>query len=179
VQPVCVPVCLRHLSASGLAQAGRQADTHRQALRDFGIEWKRYDFKLSLCFGCYDNSKVTKDKLTEKFDRLYHGINETPAPVEMPETATEFSQVCQEAANEVTDDDKTEANEMPLENGNGKRKIQMDRDLKTWLVESDGTRKAISCREIAEQFDSFEKNIIVRLKQAIDSGADISTVELD
>ena len=66
------------------------------------------------------------------------------SPVEMPETATEFSQVCQETMEKVTDDNMVDANEMPLSNDNGKRKIQMDKDLKTWLVESDGTKKAIS-----------------------------------
>jgi len=69
-----------------------------------------------------------------------------------------------------------EANEMPLENGNGKRKLQMDKKLRTWLIDSNGTRKAISCREICEKFDS---NIVTRLRAGIDSGADISTVELD
>ena len=70
--------------------------------------------------------------------------------------------------------------EQPLQNGNGdNRKLMMDKKLRTWLVEADGTKKPISCREIAEQFDSYEKGIIRRLRAGIDSGADISTVELN
>jgi hypothetical protein len=72
-----------------------------------------------------------------------------------------------------------EANEQPLESSNGKRKLQMDKKLRTWLIEVDGTKKEISCREIATQYDSYEKGIIKRLRAGIDSGADISTVELN
>jgi len=64
-------------------------------------------------------------------------------------------------------------------NNSGKRKVQMDKKLNTWIIEADGTKKAISCREIAEQFDSYENGIIKRLRMGIDSGADISTIELD
>ena len=87
----------------------------------------------------------------------------------------EFLAKCREAIQKVRDD-KVEANEMPLENGNGKRKIQMDKKLRTWLIETDGTKTEISCREICEKFDS---NIVTRLRAGIDSGADLSTVELD
>lgn len=52
----------------------------------------------------------------------------------------------------------------------------MDKKLKTWLIESNGTKKAISCREICLDYDS---NIVTKLRAGIDSGADISTVELD
>ncbi len=64
-------------------------------------------------------------------------------------------------------------------NGNGGRKLQMDRKLRTWLIEAEGTKKEISCREIAEQYDSSQKGIIKRLRAGIDSGADFSTVELN
>jgi len=80
-----------------------------------------------------------------------------------------------------------EANELPMvicgdkpactQNGNGKRKLQMDKKLRTWLVESDLTSTEISCREICEQFS--DGSIVTRLRAGIDSGADISTVELD
>jgi hypothetical protein len=72
---------------------------------------------------------------------------------------------------------QVEANEQPLQNSNGKRKLQMDKKLRTWLVESDGTKKEISCREICEQFN--DGSIVTRLRAGIDSGADISTVELN
>ena len=117
-----------------------------------------------------------------------------------------FIERCREAIEKVRADavaslrskQKVEANEQPLtsldwlstplEGGNGKRRLQMDKKLNTWLVEADGTRKAISCREIAMQFDSFEgavdapsdeKGIIKQLRAGIECGADISTVELD
>jgi len=91
-----------------------------------------------------------------------------------------FIDRCKEAIAKVRDEKKVEANEQPLEGGNGKRKLQMDKKLRTWLIESDGTKKEISCREICEKFES-EKNprIVTRLRAGIDSGADISTVELD
>ena len=76
--------------------------------------------------------------------------------------------------------DAVEANEQPLENSNGKRKLQMDNKLRTWLIEADGTKKEISCREICEQFESkTNPRIVTRLRAGIDSGADISTVELN
>jgi len=61
-----------------------------------------------------------------------------------------------------------------------KRKLQMDKKLRTWLVEVDGSKKEISCREICEQFESKQNpSIVTRLRAGIDSGADISTVELN
>ena len=48
--------------------------------------------------------------------------------------------------------------------------------LNVWLIEADGIKKPISCREICENFDP---TIIDRLRIGIDSGADVSTVELD
>jgi hypothetical protein len=82
------------------------------------------------------------------------------------------------------------ANEQPLESScvrcvdttpsTGKRKLQMDKKLRTWLVEADGTKKEISCREICEQFESkTNPRIVTRLRAGIDSGADFSTVELN
>lgn len=88
-----------------------------------------------------------------------------------------FLERCREAIDEVRTEKKVEANEMPLENGNGgARRLQMDSKLRTWLIEADGTQKPISCREICEKFES---SIVTRLRAGIDSGADISTVELD
>ncbi|TET28732.1 MAG: hypothetical protein E3J73_00455 [Candidatus Bathyarchaeum sp.] len=87
-----------------------------------------------------------------------------------------FLERCREAIGKVRDGKVAEANEMPSQNSNGKRKLQMSKKLKTWLVESDGSKKEISCREICEKFDS---NIVTRLRAGIDSGADLSTVELD
>ena len=99
-----------------------------------------------------------------------------------PLNSKEFIAKCQQAIDEVREEKKSiEANEQPLENSNGdKRKLQMDKKLKTWLVETDGTKKEISCREICEQFESKQNpSIVTRLRAGIDDGADISTVELD
>jgi hypothetical protein len=94
--------------------------------------------------------------------------------------SAEFLLKCHEVINQVRESKKSiEANEMPLQT-EVKRKLQMDKKLRTWLVESDGSKKEISCREICEKFES-EKNprIVTRLRAGIDSGADISTVEID
>ncbi len=89
-----------------------------------------------------------------------------------------FIERCRDAIAKVREEKKSiEANELPPQNGNGKRKLQMDKKLRTWLVESDLTSTEISCREICEQFE--DGSIITRLRAGIDSGADISTVELD
>jgi hypothetical protein len=89
-----------------------------------------------------------------------------------------FLERCQEAIEKVRAEKKSiEVNEQPLENSDGKRQLQMDKKLNTWLIEADGTKKAISCREICEQFN--DGSIITRLRTGIDSGADVATVELD
>ncbi len=91
-----------------------------------------------------------------------------------------FIDRCREAIAKVREEKKSiEANELPSQSADGKRRLQMDRKLRTWLIEADGTQKPMSCREIAEQFDSYEKGIIKRLRAGIDSGADLSTVEID
>ena len=92
-----------------------------------------------------------------------------------------FIDRCKEAIEQVRDEKKSiEANEQPLEGYNGKPQIQMDKKLNTWLIEADGTKKEISCREICEQFENkTNPRIVTRLRAGIDNGADISTVELD
>jgi hypothetical protein len=91
-----------------------------------------------------------------------------------------FLEQCKEAIEQVRAEKQVEANEQPLENSNGKRKVQMDKKLRTWLVEASGSKKEISCREICEQFESKQNpSIVTRLRAGIDSGADISTVELN
>ena len=110
-----------------------------------------------------------------------------------------FLEKCREVINQVRESKKAvEANEMPAcsvrcvhttpstaltrrlpQQTEAKRKLQMDKKLNTWLVEADGTKTPISCREICEQFESKEKGIIKRLRAGIDSGADFSTVELN
>ena len=129
---------------------------------------------------------AVKKDASEKTETIEGGDNSPPSPqIERnPKSlnrwsynSDEFIEKCREAIQKVRDD-KVEANEQPLEGSNGKRKLVMDKKLRTWLVE-DGTKKSISCREIAERFDSFEKNIIKQLRIGIDSGADISTFELD
>jgi hypothetical protein len=91
-----------------------------------------------------------------------------------------FLEECQKRLDAMRAEKQVEANEQPLMKTDGKRKLQMDKKLSTWLVESDGSKKEISCREICEQFESKQNpSIVTRLRAGIDSGADISTVELD
>jgi hypothetical protein len=101
-----------------------------------------------------------------------------------------FLEQCKEAIEKVRTHEQVFANEQPLESScvrcvdttpsTGKRKLQMDKKLRTWLVEADGTKKEISCREICEQFESkTNPRIVTRLRAGIDSGADFSTVELN
>ncbi|MHC4536971.1 MAG: hypothetical protein ACYS6K_23735, partial [Planctomycetota bacterium] len=98
-----------------------------------------------------------------------------------PVNDEEFIKKCKDAIEQVRTEKSIEANELPLESATagGQRRLQMDSKLRTWLIEADGTKKPISCREIAEQFDSYGKGIITRLRTGIESGADISTVEID
>jgi hypothetical protein len=91
-----------------------------------------------------------------------------------------FLEECYKRIDAMRAEKQVEANEQPLQNGNGKRKVQMDKKLRTWLVEADLTSKEISCREICETFESKQNpSIVTRLRAGIDSGADISTVELN
>jgi hypothetical protein len=149
------------------------------------IHWERYYIKTVVCAECL--KETTKADMTERFDELYHngngaintdGLRGRCRGIELPsKTAEYFIARCREAIDKVREKKTVEANDQPLENGNGKRKLQMDKKLRTWLIESDGTKKEISCREICEQFK--DGSIITRLRVGIDSGADISTVELD
>ena len=88
-----------------------------------------------------------------------------------------FLERCKEAIEQVRAEKSIEANELPPQSADGKRRLQMDKKLRTWLIEADSTRKPISCREICEQFE--DGSIVTRLRAGIDSGADISTVELN
>jgi len=130
--------------------------------------------------------------------------------LELPNNADDFVSKCKEAIAKVRDEDvglspdrrfvnsdnhtittkSIEANDQPLQNDNGdKRKLMMDKKFRTWLVESDGTKTEISCREICETFESKQNPsrkpkgvgelIVPRLRAGIDDGADISIVELD
>ena len=110
----------------------------------------------------------------------------------VPITESEFIAKCKQAESEVEDNSEKPLRrftafivdesatapmvEVSQMDGNGKRKLQMDAKLRTWLVETDGTKTEISCREICEQFDG---NIVMQLRSGIDAGGDISTVELD
>jgi len=91
-----------------------------------------------------------------------------------------FLEECQKRIDAMRAEKQVEANEQPLENSNGKRKLQMDKKLNVWILEADGTKTKTSCREICEQFESKQNpRIVTRLRAGIDSGADISTVELN
>jgi len=116
---------------------------------------------LVICDACQKEASVTRDpKSLNKWSY----------------NSAVFLERCREAIEKVRDGKVAEANEMPSQNSNGSRKLQMDSKLRTWLIEADGTKKPISCREICEKFES---SIVTRLRAGIDSGADISTVELD
>jgi len=91
-----------------------------------------------------------------------------------------FLEECYKRIDAMRAEKQVEANELPPMKTDGKRKLQMDKKLRTWLVEADGTKKEISCREICEQFENkANPSIVTRLRAGIDSGADISTVELN
>jgi hypothetical protein len=91
-----------------------------------------------------------------------------------------FLEECGKLLDAMRAEKQVEANEQPLMKTDGKRKLQMDKKLRTWLVEADGTKQEISCREICEKFESKQNpSIVTRLRAGIDSGADISTVELN
>ena len=91
-----------------------------------------------------------------------------------------FLEECYKRIDAMRAEKQVEANEQPLESSNGKRKLQMDKKLNVWILEADGTKTKTSCREICEQFESKQNpRIVTRLRAGIDSGAEISTVELN
>ena len=97
-----------------------------------------------------------------------------------PLNSKEFLAKCQEAIEKVRAEKNTvEANEQPLEGGNGKRQIQADQKRNIWIIESDGRKVKTTWKDVATEYDSYGKNIITRLKMGLDSGCDISMVELD
>ena len=164
---------------------------------DTFIHWGRYEIKSSLCLECSEkvgNGELDKDRIVQKFDevyRAYGGVGRSnifPDDAKtVPSTESEFVERCKQAETDVIDDN-TDDNSVaelataPMVEGaqmggdEKRKKLQMDAKLRTWLVEADGTKKAISCREICEQFAG---NIVMQLRAGIDSGGDISTVELD
>ena len=153
---------------------------------DTVIHWGRYDIKTSLCLECSEkvgNGELDKDRIVQKFDEKYHAYggggrsNIFPDDTEtVPSTESEFVERCKELEADVVDDTPNDADSKPLENGDSKRKLQMDAKLRTWLIEPDGTKTEISCREICEQFAG---RFVTQLRAGIDAGGDISTVELD
>jgi len=81
-----------------------------------------------------------------------------------------------EAEAEVADDNSVEVNATPLESGDGKRKLVMDKNKNVTLMEADGTEKSLTVKDVAFTFGS---DVVMRLTQGIQLvGADISTVEL-
>ncbi len=144
-------------------------------LPDTMIYWGRYEIKVSLCLECSNkvaDGELDKDRIVQKFDekyRAYGGVGRSNIFPDNPETVPSTE-------SDMVDDTTDDANSKPLENGNGKRRLEMDKKLKTWLVEVDGSKTEISCREICEQFNG---NIVMRLRSGIESGGDISAVEVD
>ena len=154
---------------------------------DTVIEWGRYEVKTSLCLRCSEkvgDGELSKERLVEKFDEIYRaygGVGSSTAifpddTETVPSTESEFVERCKQAEAEVEDTIDDNSDDDAPTNGDGKRKLQMDKKLRTWLVEADGTKTEISCREICEQFAG---RFVTQLRAGIDSGGDISTVELD
>ena len=163
---------------------------------DTCIHWGRYEIKASLCLECSEkvgNGELDKDRLVQKFGEVYRayggvgsstaifpddthegGVAPSEPGAEVPDNVDEFIAKCKEMESEV--DDPAPMVEDAQMDGDGKRKLVMDKKLMTWLVEVDGTKTEISCREICEQFDG---KIVMQLRSGIDAGGDISTVELD
>ena len=99
---------------------------------------------------------------------------------EVPDNADEFIARCKEMESEVDDPapmvEVSRACDRTRLNGDGKRKLVMDKNKNITLVEPDGTETPITMRDAAFDFGS---NFILRLTQGIACGGDISTVELD
>jgi hypothetical protein len=128
------------------------------------------------CSQKVSDGELDKDAIVQKFDTLYYKGYAPPSEpdAEVPDNVDEFVAKCKEMESEV--DDPAPMVEGAQMGSDDKRKLQMDKNLKTWLIEADGTKTEISCREICEQFDG---NMVMRLRSGIDAGGDISTVELD
>ena len=153
---------------------------------DIFIKWKRYEIKASLCLECSEkvgDGELDKDRIVKKFDEIYRAYggvgrsNIFPDDAKtVPSTESEFVERCKELETDVVDDAPAPMVEGAQMDGDDKRKLQMDKKLNTWLIEADGTKTEISCREICEQFNG---NIVMQLRAGIDAGGDISTVELN
>ncbi len=165
-----------------------------KVLRWLGNEYFGYKNRPILYYVCADgqlnridtakrklrHAIITRDTAETELDA--HGLAQMSVDVadpsepkaEVPDNADEFIAKCKQAEAEV-EDTIEDVDDTPT-NGDGKRKLQMDKKLNTWLIEADGTKKDFSCREICEQFDG---NLVMRLRSGIDSGGDISTVELE
>ena len=90
-------------------------------------------------------------------------------------TMDEFVERCKEAEATVEDTIADDA-DTPT-NGDGKRKLQIDKKRNIVLIEPDGTKKPMTFTEVSRTFGG---DVIMRLTQGIQlCGADISTVELD
>ena len=141
---------------------------------------------------------VTRDTAETELDAhaLAQMAVDSEPDAEVPITESEFVERCKQA--EATVDDLTDDNsEKPLRrftafivdesatapmvegaqmDGDGKRKLVMDKNKNITLVEPDGTETPITMRDAAFTYGS---NYILRLTQGIACGGDISTVELD
>jgi len=105
---------------------------------------------------------------------------------EVPITESEFVERCKEleaATVDDTADDNSVDESAPSTmvggaqtNGDGKRKLQMDKKKNIVLIEPDGTQTPITMRDTAFTYGS---NYVLRLTQGIACGGDISTVDLN
>ncbi len=100
----------------------------------------------------------------------------------VPSTESEFVERCKQAEKESESEVKFEVDDTAtapmLEgmDGDGKRKLRMDKKKNIVLIEPDGTQTPITMRDTAFTYGS---NYVLRLTQGIACGGDISTVELD
>ncbi len=164
-------------------------------LPDTFIRWGRYEIKASLCLECskkVGEGELSKERLVQKFDevyRAYGGVGRSwrvrshalifPDNVEtVPSTEAEFIAKCKQAEKESEVDDPAPAPmvEDAQMDGDGKRKLQIDKKRNIVLIDADGTKKSMTFQEVSRTFGS---NFILRLTQGIACGGDISTVELD
>jgi hypothetical protein len=145
-------------------------------LPDTLVKWGRYEIKASLCLECSRGEHPNGEELTQKFDQLYHGIDDDATDtVEVPTTVDDFVNECKQAEADVVDD--TTVDDDTPTNGDGKRKLQIDKKRNIVLIESDGMKKPMTFKEVSLTFGG---DVIMRLTQGIQlCGADISTVELD
>ena len=167
-----------------------------KVLNWLGNEYFGYKNRLILYYVCADGQLNRIDTANRKLRHVIvtsetaeteldaHALVQMEAdvadPSEVPDNADEFIAKCKEMESEVDAPapmvEMSRACDRTRLNGDGKRKLVMDKNKNITLVEPDGTETPITMRDAAFDFGS---NFILRLTQGIACGGDISTVELD